>query len=163
VVEADPTAHLDARVVVSHSLGAFATMIALADGLRVDATALLAPVVRLTDAVDTFVGRVSLSDRAGRALRRHIERRYGPTLWDELVLDRRAGAFDMPALVVHDPEDRQAPIDSVRDLVAAWPGASLVEASGLGHRRLVHDDAVMRRVVEFVTSVGPGSGPVLPG
>ncbi|MEX0952390.1 MAG: alpha/beta fold hydrolase [Nitriliruptoraceae bacterium] len=145
--------HCDARVVVSHSLGAFATMIALADGLRVDAAALLAPVVRLADAVDTFVARVSLPDRAARALRRHIERRYGPTLWEELVLDRRAVSFDMPALVVHDPDDRQAPIASARALAATWPNARLMETEGLGHRRIVDDEAVMRRVVAFVTSV----------
>ncbi len=151
------TDHLGARVVVSHSLGAFATMIALADGLRVDAAALLAPVVRLSDAVDTFVGRVSLPGRSDAALRHHIERRYGPGLWDELVLDRRAAEFAMPALVVHDPDDRQAPISSVRDLVAAWPGARLVETSGLGHRRLVDDERVMQEVVDFVTSVGRGT------
>jgi pimeloyl-ACP methyl ester carboxylesterase len=56
----------------------------------------------------------------------------------------------LPTLVVH---DRQDSINRFADGVAysqAIPGARLVATEGLGHRRILKDDEVLRQVAAFL-------------
>ena len=69
------------------------------------------------------------------------------------------------ALVVHDVSDAVVPVASAHELVAAWPGARLIETTGLSHDRVRRDTAVVSDVVEFVTGqrleVAPTAAPVV--
>ena len=41
-------------------------------------------------------------------------------------------------------------------VAAAWPGARLIETSGLGHRRLLRDEAVVAQVSSFIAASPAG-------
>mgnify|MGYP003291741877 CR=1 FL=1 len=56
-----------------------------------------------------------------------------------------------PLLVIHDREDAEVPWQEGAIIAQAWPGATLSTTSGLGHRRIVHDPAVVERAVGFLT------------
>jgi hypothetical protein len=46
-----------------------------------------------------------------------------------------------------------------------WPGARLLSTSGLGHRRILEDDAVVRAAADFIAgraAVAPLAHPALP-
>lgn len=150
------TSTTGAQRIVAHSLGAFATMIALRDGIDVSRVALLAPLVRVDDAVRGFVERARLSGRAEHGLRRRLEQRYGSALWDDMTLDAHAGRSTASALLVHDPDDRHAPFAATAALADQWPGAELITADGLGHRRLLTDPPTLDRVIGHVNAGASG-------
>jgi pimeloyl-ACP methyl ester carboxylesterase len=52
-------------------------------------------------------------------------------------------------LIVHDVDDRSAPIEGARALAGVMPQVRLVETRLLGHRQLVRDDGVMAEVADF--------------
>ncbi|WP_219416752.1 alpha/beta fold hydrolase [Pseudonocardia nigra] len=138
------------HAVVAHSLGAAAAAHALREGVRPARLVLLAPVADPQQALTTFAARVGFGPRIRAGVERATERRLGLP-W---------AAFDVPAvarfvavpptLVVHDRRDREVGFREGRAIADAWPGARLLATDGLGHRRLLRDDAVVADVVGFV-------------
>ena len=62
------------------------------------------------------------------------------------------GAIRVPTLVVHDHDDEEIPHADAEAVAAAAPGATLVSTRGLGHHRIVRDEAVIERAVAFVAN-----------
>ena len=53
-------------------------------------------------------------------------------------------------LVFHDEEDRDVPWQDGASIARAAKDANLVRTSGLGHRRIIRDPAVIRQAVDFM-------------
>lgn len=143
------------RAVVGHSMGGLVTLVALRDRLRAEATVLIAPAVRLEDAVAKFRSMFRLPSKAVAGLRREIDRRFGPDIWADLAADRLVAGLPVRGLVIHDRDDRQVPFDLGASVAAAWP-APFVATEGLGHRGIVRDPEVIAKVADFVASTGAG-------
>ena len=61
----------------------------------------------------------------------------------------------VPALVFHDPADREVPFEFSARMANAWRGSRLIEAPSLGHKRILRDPTVIARAVEFGVSLEP--------
>jgi pimeloyl-ACP methyl ester carboxylesterase len=57
-----------------------------------------------------------------------------------------------PTLVLHDADDRTAPLATGRALAGALRHGHLQVTQGLGHRRILEDAAVVDAVVQHLTS-----------
>ena len=55
------------------------------------------------------------------------------------------------ALVLHDTNDQIIPIAQSKTVANAWPVAQFEEIQGTGHFRMLRTEAVIHRVVEFLT------------
>lgn len=64
------------------------------------------------------------------------------------------------ALVIHDEGDREVPFDDGASIAAAWPGARLVQTTGLGHRKILRDEAVIATVTSAITEGSPARTPL---
>ena len=151
-----------AHGIVAHSLGAPAAAFAMKhQGLEAGRIALLAPPADPGDWSRLFAARLRVSPRTMEAMRTRSERWLGVS-WEEVSLTALASGQATPALVVHDVEDREVPFTHGAAVAAAWPGARLVETAGLGHRRLLRDEAVIAEVAAFITAA-PAGVPDRPG
>src|SRR5205814_2045708 len=83
------------------------------------------------------------------AMQSAIEERYG-VLWDNLEVARLAPRLREPVLVIHDRDDRHVPWTQGAHIARLWPGARLMSTDGLGHGRILHDEAVTRAAADFV-------------
>ena len=141
--------------IVAHSNGAAATVAALARGLTADRVALLAPPADL----ELYLGKVArllgFGERVAKAAQRQLERRYGVP-FDALRGTDLAPRLTQPALIVHDARDRVVPVSEGRALANHWPGARLHVTAGLGHGRILRDEAVIAQVVNHLS---PAAGP----
>jgi pimeloyl-ACP methyl ester carboxylesterase len=137
------------RAVLAHSGGAIATGIALRQGLAVERLVLLAPMTRPAGHAARFGEALGLSAEVHARWQALAEARLGAS-WDAFDLTRLPAAAAPPALVLHDRGDREVAFDESAALAAAWPAASLEPLSGLGHRRLLRDPAVVARAVAFL-------------
>jgi pimeloyl-ACP methyl ester carboxylesterase len=137
---------------VGHSLGGAAAALALRDGLAAERVVLLAApadVIRFTTA---FANYVRLPAAARVVMRRNLEVRLRER-WDELHLPTIARSLTARALLMHDRADEDVPYAHAEEIAAAWPGARLVPTTGLGHRGLLRDPAVVRETVAFLRGV----------
>jgi pimeloyl-ACP methyl ester carboxylesterase len=144
--------------VIAHSAGAPATALALAGGTRQPRVVFVAPPSDLAWFTRRLVRALGLPARLYRRTRRRIERRIGAR-WSELRMGVVAPEMTQPLLVIHDRGDREVPWEHGAAVAAAWPGAELVTTEGLGHQRILRDDAVIGRALSFLAGATGAGAP----
>src|SRR5262245_32039223 len=132
--------------VVAHSLGAAAAALALGDGLAAHRVVFLGPAADPPAWIPPFAAALGLPPAVTDRVRERSERRLGLP-WSALRLPEQARGMTAPLLVVHDRGDREVPVRDGRAIAAAWPGARLLETTGLGHNGALRDPAVIAEAV----------------
>jgi pimeloyl-ACP methyl ester carboxylesterase len=143
------------RGIVAHSLGCLATAYALRRPLPVERIVFLSPPADMITYTRMFADTVGLSERAYELMCEHFEMTLAMD-WNDFSAehlaqaDRRHRDRQTPLLVVHDQQDRQVPWQHGRRYSRAWSGSEMLLTKGLGHRRILRDEQVTRKVVDFL-------------
>jgi len=156
--------HGNVQAVIAHSLGGPATAVALSRGLPAARVVMVSPPSDLVGYSRRFARWLAIPERVRRAMQAAIEERFG-VRWADLEISRLAPRLHVEALVIHDRHDSQVPWQQGAALARQWPGARLMSTRGLGHGRILEDDAVSRAAVDFIagrSSVAPLAVPALP-
>lgn len=144
------THHGEVRGVIGHSLGAAAAALALAwQKIELEKIVLVSPPSDMEGYARRFARWHWIPEAVRRAMQEAIEERYGRR-WEELELSRIAPRLRASALVIHDRHDRVVPWAQGAALAQQWTGAKLITTQGLGHRRILADEAVTRAAAEFL-------------
>jgi len=144
--------HGEVRAVIGHSLGATAAAMGHAwNRFDIGRIVLISPPSDLIGYSRRFARWHWMPEPLRRAMQAAIEERYG-VRWEELELARVAPRLTAQALVIHDRDDRTVPWKQGAALAQHWRGARLVTTQGLGHGRILRDDAVISAAVAFVDS-----------
>lgn len=141
--------HGEAAAVIGHSLGGAAATLALADGMAVRRAILIAPAADPFAAASRFARFVGLAEHLGARLFEEYEAGH-PTRVATLQAHLAAPQIARPALVVHDLGDREVPWSEGERYVRHWNGARLLTTTGLGHHRIVDDEAVIESALRFL-------------
>lgn len=141
---------------VAHSMGGLATLLALNFGwFGVNRLVFVAPMAGYAEAMDVFQSMLGFGPR--------IRRRVDVLTWRRVGLDD--DEFDvrnlwsrlddpLPALIVQDDTDPQAPYDQSRAL-ANDIGAEFMTTTRLGHNRVLADRQVADRIIRFLEADEP--------
>jgi pimeloyl-ACP methyl ester carboxylesterase len=137
--------------VVAHSFGAAGVLLAgTRNGFRAPRNVMVAPNVIIDDAVRRFARLVGLDDADRIALEQRLAAHTGVPV-ETLRLDRLVAHRDESLLVIHDRDDKEVSFEHGDRLAALWPGpARLIETTGLGHRRILRDEAVLAATVALL-------------
>ena len=139
---------------VGHSLGGAAVALAIRQGLSPERAVVLAAPADVEIFSHRFARRLAIPPAARLAMQRNLEDRFG-LRWTEINVARLAAGMQVPGLVIHDASDADVPLADGQAIARAWPGAELVTTTGLGHRGVLWDGEVIRRVVEFIGTRRP--------
>lgn len=137
-------------VVVAHSLGAAATALAASWGLPARRYVFVAPAANPAEWAVAFGNMLRLTPTVMERLRSRTEHRLDFN-WDDLDARVHARRMTAPLLVIHDRDDDTVPFANGTEIVGSWPGARLVETSGLGHRDILRDPTVIAHVLQFIS------------
>jgi pimeloyl-ACP methyl ester carboxylesterase len=137
--------------VVGHSVGGFASALAIERGLQVRRAVFLAPSASPNNYSAQFEALLGVHGPVMASMRGRLERRLGFS-WKDLNVPAFAPDMQVPLLVIHDRDDREVGWNDGAAITQAWPGAELVTTTGLGHHRIVSDPGVIRQVVAFLGS-----------
>jgi pimeloyl-ACP methyl ester carboxylesterase len=151
------------RHVISHSLAGAALAMAISRGLRLESAVLVSPPSDLVGYSRRFARWYWMPEPLRCAMQSAIEERYG-LRWFEFEIPRLAPRLNAPALVIHDHRDAIVPWTHGAALARAWPGARLLSTVGLGHGRILENDAVVRAAADFIAgnAVASLAAPALP-
>lgn len=133
------------HAVVGHSFGALASTVAVAQGMPVNRVVSVASPALPEAVLDGFSGLLGLSPRIRDGLYQRLERFAGREFWSRL-------GHPLPALIIHDRDDREIPFQSAEVLASAWPRARLIPTAGLGHNRILRDSHVIAEITRFVAA-----------
>jgi pimeloyl-ACP methyl ester carboxylesterase len=137
-----------ARCVVGHSLGGAAVAYALREGLVTDGVVLIGTPHAPGATFGHFLSRIGIDARQHQRITDEAERQFGFRFGD-LVVSAPADRPPLPAIVIHDRDDREVGYDDALQIARDWASAKLVTTSGLGHHRILRDAAVTDHVVTF--------------
>ncbi|WP_329377246.1 lysophospholipase [Streptomyces sp. NBC_01351] len=153
------TEHGEFSAVVAHSFGVLATFFMLREGIRAERVVAIGAVADFDYLLDRFCAQLRLGERVRQVLGSHVEDRLfpgEPDIWRRLDAGRRQADLAAPILLLHDVDDDVAAPSQSRAIAAAYGSqARLIETTGLGHRRILADRAVIAAAVEFATAPQP--------
>jgi pimeloyl-ACP methyl ester carboxylesterase len=137
------------RAIVAHSLSANAAAYAGSRGLPVERLVLLAPPASPHEFTRLFAAVFGLSEKTRAGMQRLIEAREG-ILMPQFEPQAVGPRINVPTLVVHDRDDRINRFQDGEAFAGAVAGSKFVITEGLGHRRILKDDDVLRLVTTFL-------------
>ncbi|HET6331112.1 MAG TPA: alpha/beta fold hydrolase [Holophagaceae bacterium] len=146
------------HAVVAHSLGSVATTFALDEGLRLSRLVLISPPATPSHFYTALLAMLGFPENAFQPALDAFAARIGFD-WGRVDLKTVATRMRVPMLLIHDRGDRETPWEEGAAVAQAWPGAELVSTEGLGHRRILKDEAVVAKAVAFLRISAPAEVP----
>jgi pimeloyl-ACP methyl ester carboxylesterase len=84
-----------------------------------------------------------------KKLEEFTQQRYGKSFYEISAINTARTIGFTPALVIHDKNDDDVPVEHGEKLMDALPNGTLLRTIGLGHNRILRDPSVVNHVVEF--------------
>lgn len=138
-----------AAAVIGHSFGAAAAVLAMSEGARIERAVLIAPPADVVAATHRFTRGLCMPVSIAHRICALVEAEIGREL-ESFQIQRRAPALAPSALIVHDLDDREVPWAEGERYARYWPGARLLNTSGLGHQRVLNDAGVIAAALRFL-------------
>ena len=138
--------------VVAHSFGTGATPIALHRGLATQRAVLISGPSSLAAVVERWGRHHGIAEHQIPRFVRLVEEEIGEPMAD-LDLLHIVPRLSTPALIVHDRNDKEIPVDDALVLAAAWPAARTLITERHGHRRVMFARDVIHAVIAFLRGV----------
>lgn len=135
-------------LVVGHSVGAAASLLATRFGFEPRRVVLISPPIGPARFAAGFVQMLELSKGIETGMVGRLQRRYGIAL-DELDASADASKVLVPLLVVHDKSDKVVPEVDGATIARSAPQGRLMATEGLGHYRILKDPTVIEEAVRF--------------
>lgn len=140
------------RVIVGHSLGGAAAVLAAAQGAPVDAVVLIAAPADVIDASAEWLRARRLPGALVRLLIPFWRPRVGESL-NGLAPMRKIAELTVPVLVLHGARDRRVPLWHAESLAHA-AGACAVIVPEVDHHSVLRHPQTRRQILSFVRKVG---------
>jgi len=142
------------RAVIAHSFGGAAVLFAAMNGLAVPKLINIASPTVGDKIIYTYLKTIGATWKTGDYFKSYVKKKSGKT-FDEFtsVYFIQHLRQETELLLVHDTDDEEVTIDQAQEMLKLYPRAVLFQTSGLGHTRILRDDAVIQRCVTFVEEI----------
>jgi fermentation-respiration switch protein FrsA (DUF1100 family) len=109
------------------------------------------------DIIKSFLKAVNASQGTAAFFKDFIMKTYGKP-FDEYTALHFIKHLPTPIdlLLIHDADDKEVELKHAEALVKIYPHARLIRTEGLGHTRILKDNAVIRASVTFISSGASG-------
>lgn len=138
-------------LVVGHSLGGMSTVNALSRGLHANKAVLIGAGDIIQDIIDDFVLQLGLKKEIGKTVTRLFEKKYSKQT-DVYDVYLNASKLNLPILVIHDIDDKDVPYTCAKHIAKHLPNGELMTTEKLGHRKILGDENVIKKIINFSTT-----------
>ncbi|MCH8555024.1 MAG: alpha/beta hydrolase [Schleiferiaceae bacterium] len=137
---------------VGHSLGGVATVNAFSNGASFKGIVTIGTPATVQSVIDDFCDLTGANGKTKAMMIKRLEKKYQRHLEVHAPFEIMK-TRDVPGLIIHDEDDRDSPIASAHLLKSVWPSATTFITKGLGHRKILGDDAVIAQICDFVDHI----------
>ncbi|MEX0622916.1 alpha/beta hydrolase [Saccharospirillum sp.] len=145
--------------VIAHSLGCQAVVQAIAKGFQPGHLAFIAPGINMEAMLNRFSQSLGLSAAVHDQFKTRLAARSiqlsqewvgtRETLFERLSHDMARQYINHPGLLIADDQDEEINWQDFKTTMAYWPRADTRISSGLGHYRILKDEAVLDSLAEY--------------
>jgi len=136
--------------VITHSFGGPCVALAIQRGFETKRFVSISPPADTLGLVEKFISTLRIPEKAGSNLTQRIETAFGKTIWGDISMLNTVKQLKIPGLIIHDDHDVDIAWQEGHAVAQAWKNARFIRTSGLGHRRILRDAAVVESAVSFI-------------
>ena len=134
---------------IAHSMSGFALLRAIKDGLPLQSAAIIGSGDSIKGVFYRFSQQLHFSEKIVDKMIAAVENKFGINL--ETYSSRmNIKEIDIPLLIVHDKDDKEAPYECSTTLHDLARNSQLKLTSGLGHHRILRDPKTVQHIVKFL-------------
>lgn len=134
---------------IGHSLGGMSVLNAIKQNLQVKKAVIIGSGDIIQDIIDDFIGKLKLKPEYGVKLKDHFEAKFGGKMNDYSAY-KAAEKTEIPVLIVHDKDDDDVSVKAAYHIQKHLKNSEIMITEGLGHRKILGDDTVIQKIIEFV-------------
>lgn len=135
--------------VIGHSLGAMALLNYYKNPQNVKKIIVIGAGDVMSMIFENFTSAIGLSSKAAEEMTAYFEHKYEIKIDDYssnvVVKDQH-----VPTLILHDEDDFDILSSNADNIAKHHPNATLIKTKGLGHRKILRDDAVINHIISFI-------------
>ncbi|HEX8038753.1 MAG TPA: alpha/beta fold hydrolase [Chryseosolibacter sp.] len=139
------------QAIIAHSFGGGVVLQSAMNGLPVRKLINIASPTIGDEIIKTYLRTINGSPATGEFFRSYVQRKSGKPFdaFTALYFIERIKP-DLDLLLIHDENDEEVSLRHALELVKRYPKARLFKTSGLGHTRLLKDEAVIEKCLSFI-------------
>ena len=134
---------------IGHSLGGMSVLNAIKQNLQVKKAVIIGSGDIIQDIIDDFIGKLKLKPEYGVKLKDHFEAKFGGKMNDYSAY-KAAEKTEIPVLIVHDKDDDDVSVKAAYHIQKHLKNSEIMITEGLGHRKILGDDNVTQKIIEFI-------------
>lgn len=136
---------------IGHSLGAMTVLNAVKHGLKVKKAVTIGSGDIIKDIMDDFSSKLGMNIDTGNLMIKLFEKKFGETI-NNYSAYIAAKEVSIPVLVIHDTNDDDVPVLAAHHIMKHLAHAELMITDGLGHRKILGDSKVIKKIIQFLTT-----------
>lgn len=140
------------EIAVGHSLGGMAVLNAIKQGFNVKKSVIIGSGDIISDIISNFLSKLELSQKIGNKMKQYFLKKFGENI-DNFSASVAAADVNIPVLVVHDTNDKEVPVSCAYNIRKNLINSEILVTNDLGHTRILKDNVVIKRVVEFCNRI----------
>lgn len=139
------------EAMITHSFGGAATLYSAMNGLPVKKLINIASPSVADEILKTYLRAINGSWPSAEKFKKFVLKKTGKS-FEEFAALHAVQHLPQPIdlLMVQDEEDEDVYILHAIELQRVYPSAQLLKTSGLGHTRILKDDEVIKKCIEFI-------------
>jgi pimeloyl-ACP methyl ester carboxylesterase len=134
---------------IGHSLGGMSILNAIREKLKVRKVVIIGSGDIIQDIIDDFIKKLKLNPEIGIKLREHFEKKYGVEM-NYYSASNAAKEVLIPVLIIHDENDVDVNVKAAYNIKENLNISDLMITKNLGHRKILGNTEVIKRIVEFI-------------
>lgn len=135
--------------VITHSFGAMVFCFAYQAEMPLEKAVFICPPATIQTPIDHFKSVLQLPDAVEHVFIDKLKQDFGNDIFDKLSVLNNVKKLRCDLLVIHDEDDNVVPLEDSRQIASLFDSAQIYQTKSLGHRRVLRDEAVVRRIQEF--------------
>lgn len=136
---------------IGHSLGGMSCLRAVKDGVSLNKLVIIGTANSVTQITREFVQNLQLDKEVAKRMKTYFDAEFGEDM-DNYSGAVSAAGVKIPTLVIHDTEDVDVHVSSAYEIKEALSNGEIYITEGLGHRRILGDEKVMEKILEFIAN-----------
>lgn len=134
---------------IGHSLGGMSILNAIKRGLKVKKAVIIGSGDVVEDIMDDFIEKLGMNIAISKKMKASFEKKINEPM-DNFSAYKAAKEVTIPVLVIHDKDDDDVPVKAAYHIQENLKQNELLITEGLGHRKILGDAKVIKKIVEFL-------------
>lgn len=134
---------------IGHSLGGMSILNSIKRGLKVKKAVIVGSGDIVEDIMNDFIEKLGMNIAISKKMKASFEKKIGETM-DSYSAYIAAREVKIPVLVIHDNDDADVPVKAAHNIHENLKDSELLITNGLGHRKILGDAKVIKKIVAFL-------------